>query len=151
MLREDPTWKTHVKGNMAMIDYTGCDVNGYHSFCCPANEDLPTCGWYTENNGNCQPQCPEGTIEVGSDSNFCNSKTSYTAACCTKAPAVMHLYSQCDWSAWPRCQDGSCSNTQLLTSAFGSGAAICDQSGSNKNVVDQRKCELLYAWQLCVK
>jgi hypothetical protein len=77
MTREDPG----KRGKEYMLDETGCGGSGTRAFCCPASQALPTCGWYTHNNGKCDNSCPSGTVEVGSNDMYC--RKNYQAACCS--------------------------------------------------------------------
>ncbi|KAJ5240268.1 hypothetical protein N7468_004887 [Penicillium chermesinum] len=123
--RTDPGARTDEK----MWDNTGCGGVGQHTFCCPPDSELPKCGWYTHNNGNCDSQCPSGYVEVGSNFKYCsNNKNDYQAACCTKDTDSMKLYSQCDWAGHaPDCDKGECSSGQslLVSSSTGSGGNYC--------------------------
>ena len=103
-----------------------------HQLCCPPDEPLPTCGWYTHNNGDCDSTCPEGTIEIGSNSMYC-SNSDYQAACCTTDTPSMALYRKCDWTQAPMCNAGHCfaGETTLALSVTGSGGAVCDTLGIN--------------------
>lgn len=42
-----------------MVDQGGC-LSGKHQLCCPP-DDVPTCGWYTHNNGKCDQKCGDGS------------------------------------------------------------------------------------------
>lgn len=44
------------RGTEFMVDQEGCG-SGKHQLCCPP-DDVPTCGWYTHNNGKCDQKCP---------------------------------------------------------------------------------------------
>ncbi|KAI8721624.1 Chitinase [Fusarium sp. LHS14.1] len=72
--------------NEQMIDGSRCD-SGVHELCCPPEGDLPTCGWYTHNNGKCDHTCPDGTFEIGSVNKYC-SNSNYQSACCTNLDKV---------------------------------------------------------------
>ncbi|KXG46667.1 Glycoside hydrolase, superfamily [Penicillium griseofulvum] len=127
-----------------MWDETGCGGAGEHTLCCPPDADLPTCGWYTHNNGKCDPTCPDGMVEVGSNSMYCNNGK-YQAACCTTNTNSTKLYGQCSWSEWPMCDDGSCSNTEIASSTTGSGGASCNMraaslDGSIWEVQERKYC-----------
>ncbi|KAF7137044.1 hypothetical protein CNMCM5793_006895 [Aspergillus hiratsukae] len=125
-----------------MVDQSGCDGIGVHQLCCPPDAELPTCGWYTHHNGKCDPACPAGTVEVGSNSMYCNNNK-YQAACCTTGTNSTKLYAQCSWADWPRCDDGKCSNTEIASSTTGSGGADCNLRYGNifadKIEVQERK------------
>ncbi|KAM7224443.1 family 18 glycosyl hydrolase [Rhypophila decipiens] len=137
MMRSGPG----ARSNEYMTDDTGCDGYGTHQLCCPPNQEIPTCGWYTHHNGECDNECPSGMKEIGSHSKHCHQRgamygpnyKSYQAACCTVDKDNMKLYSQCDWGQpWPACFNkagggaaNSCSNTQVSFSLDGSGAAQC--------------------------
>jgi len=139
MKRSDPG----ARGDEYMFDDTGCDGGRSHMFCCPPNGGLPTCGWYTHNNGRCDGTCPEGTVEVGSNDQHCHG--GYQAACCSMAnSASTGAYTYCDWGPFPNCFDcddhaecrEKCPSTSdpskvpftqfMLMSAQGSGGATCD-------------------------
>ena len=66
-----------------------------HAFCCPIDYRAPICGWYTHNNGKCDPQCPAGKIEIGSNSMYCNNGQ-YQAACCDFTTRSMAVYKGCE-------------------------------------------------------
>ncbi|OBT95158.1 hypothetical protein VE01_07296 [Pseudogymnoascus verrucosus] len=122
-----------------MVNGAGCGGYGEHKLCCPPSANVPTCGWYSHRNGNCDngESCPAGTKEIGSNSEYCHPSgfyspiRSYQAACCTTDTDSMVLYSQCDWSAkvslgnWPDCSKSSCSNDVVAYSGDGSGEATC--------------------------
>lgn len=120
-----------------MVDSTGCNGVGLHSFCCPGDQSSPTCGWYGFDNGKCDKSashCPSGSVEVGSNSQYCHDG-GYEAACCTTDTTAMSVYNTCSWSsAWPDCPgnfcDGEGSHSQgMLQSWTGSGGAFCGQDG----------------------
>jgi hypothetical protein len=79
-----------------MIDETGCGKVGLRTFCCPATATLPSCGWYTHNNGNCNSECPESNIEIGSNNMYCKKIPTYQAACCDAKGG---------WGPQPKCED----------------------------------------------
>jgi chitinase len=68
-----------------------------------------------------------GMVEVGSNSMYCNNNK-YQAACCTVSPSISatKLYNQCSWADWPLCDNGICSNTEIVSSTTGSGGAECN-------------------------
>lgn len=111
-----------------MLDETGCGKNGgVHTFCCPPAEKQPDCGWYTHNNGKCSHQCPDGTVEVGSNDMYCK-RGRYQAACCTTGLESMQAYTTCVWGeSWPSCnKQTTCSSGFLVdSSGAGSGGATC--------------------------
>lgn len=117
-----------------MTDQQGC-ISGQHQLCCPPDTDLlPTCGWYTHNNGRCDPTCPLGMAEIGSNNMYCRS--GYQAACCGVASNAIQVYNTCGWSqAYPNCDSGSCAsmnpvfNHEYAVSAAGSGGAYCNEIG----------------------
>ncbi|KAK5658313.1 hypothetical protein OQA88_2289 [Cercophora sp. LCS_1] len=118
-------------GEEYMFDNQHCDGGRSHLFCCPTEAPLPKCGWYTHHNGKCDPQCPSGTIEIGSNNMHCNNGK-YQAACCTFDTKSMRAYANCEWGPWPNCDnakrcpwaDGS--KFALTTqSSTGSGGAYC--------------------------
>ncbi|KAF2743763.1 glycoside hydrolase family 18 protein [Sporormia fimetaria CBS 119925] len=131
------------KGEL-MVDHSACAGIGVHTFCCPTSSELPTCGWYTHHNGNCDSKCPQGTIEIGSNSMHC--KKNYQAACCTWDTDSMRLYQKCEWGQYPVCnsQEG-CPGTDrskyalLALSSGGSGGASCNVWKANPLEVQQRK------------
>lgn len=130
------------RGDEYMADQEGCGGLGSHKFCCPPDAPLPTCGWYTHNNGKCDQKCPENTIEVGSNRMYC--KKNYQAACCTTNTDSMKLYNQCNWADYPVCDNGKCdSKTELTSSASGSGGAMCNlrsyRGPGSLPVVQERK------------
>lgn len=117
------------RDNEYMLDDTGCGGFGTHGFCCPPSDKLPTCGWYTHNNGKCDGKCPEGTGIVGSTNKHCNNG-GYQAACCTQDVKPIKLYSTCHVGAWPFCdsQEGcpdTSKTTLLAESSTGMGGEIC--------------------------
>ncbi|KAK2750070.1 hypothetical protein FQN57_004562 [Myotisia sp. PD_48] len=121
MMRKD----SGARDNEYMVDQGGCDGIGVHQLCCPPSDELPTCGWYTHNNGKCNPSCPTGTTEVGSNSQYCRG--SYQAACCTTDTISMALYDQCSWAEAPGCDSGECISTEeIALSTTGSGQVRCD-------------------------
>ena len=121
-----------------MVDGAGCAGYGVHKFCCPPDQTPPTCGWYHHNNGNCENNCPSGTVEIGSNSAYCGvgpyEVSLYQAACCTTDTPSMQLYKQCDWTAWPACGAESCSSglETIANSTSGSGDAQCWGDGERK-------------------
>ncbi|KAK2742693.1 hypothetical protein FQN57_005148 [Myotisia sp. PD_48] len=125
--RSDPGYR----GKELMLDETGCDGKGVHTFCCPVNR-LVRCGWYTHNNGRCKSSCPFGMTEVGSNHMYCNNGD-YQAACCKVDNLSTELYSTSGWSTYPNCDQGECPGTQtekgktLAKSMTGSGAAMCNK------------------------
>lgn len=119
------------RGTEYMFDETGCGGTGSHAFCCPpgASSDLPTCGWYTHNNGRCDSTCPDGTVEIGSNSMYC--RWSYQAACCTTEQKSMKLYTTCEWGEKPMCdsQQGcpkSPFSELMAWSSSGTGGGSCN-------------------------
>lgn len=141
MKREDE----HAHDGEWMFDGSGCDGVGIHALCCPSTETLPTCGWWTLPNrgGNCNPECPEGYKEVGSNSQYCDN--SYQAACCSLKDSdnnylrAMELYEGCEWAEAPLCDWGVCTfqgsawPTELVDSYTGNGGAICNVRSYNPN------------------
>jgi hypothetical protein len=117
-----------------MIDETGCGGSGLHSWCCPTSSAQPECGWYSHTNGNCDSECPSGSIEIGSNNFYCKKASTYQAACCTTANyKSMKLYTRGEWEAYPQCEDtSSCpvsesSKSDLLVGASaGSGSSPCN-------------------------
>ncbi|KAJ9194064.1 CAZyme family GH18 [Paecilomyces variotii] len=142
--RSDPGYR---KGEY-MYDETGCDGDGHHTLCCPVNQNPPRCGWYTHNNGKCNSACPNGMLEIGSNSMYCNNDD-YQAACCESSKDSMKLYTTLEWSRAPYCDSGECpwsdsaKTKTLVTSTTGSGGAICNMRaagypGSGIFVVQER-------------
>ncbi|KAG9251358.1 putative class V chitinase [Emericellopsis atlantica] len=131
MMRKD----SKARDQEFMVDNTGCDGRGSHKLCCPPDQDIPTCGWYTHHNGNCDETCPSGTKEIGSNAAYCDLKggaqgiagaKKYQAACCTVDTQSMELYSQCSWQDWPVCANGSCGDDDTIAESHtGSGDARC--------------------------
>lgn len=116
-----------------MIDETGCGKAGQRTFCCPATATLPSCGWYTHNNGNCNSECPTGKIEIGSNNMYCKKVLTYQAACCDAKHDSMKLYAKGEWGPQPNCDDAkSCpvsdskKKTLLGKASSGTGAAVCN-------------------------
>jgi chitinase len=117
-----------------MTDEQGC-ISGKHQLCCPPNTDLlPTCGWYTHNNGRCDQRCPSTMLEIGSNNMYCRS--GYQAACCTVASNAIQLHNTCTWSqSYPNCDSSNCASVGALydheyaSSAAGSGGAYCNEIG----------------------
>ncbi|KAH7329286.1 hypothetical protein B0I35DRAFT_473903 [Stachybotrys elegans] len=125
-----------------MKDGQGCDGKAMHTFCCPAGNGIPTCGWYKHRNGDCTPACPNNWVEVGGNNQHCYRTAGgyfkgYQAACCTTEYGVgsrrglfknMGLYRNCDWGQQPTCEN-TCSNprrSSLVASSWqGSGATTC--------------------------
>ncbi|KAF2466138.1 glycoside hydrolase [Lindgomyces ingoldianus] len=145
MTRED----SGKRGKEYMLDESACAGSGVHAFCCPTNDKLPTCGWYTHHNGNCDQKCPDGTVEVGSNNMYC--KKNYQAACCTTGSKSMKLYMKCEWGQYPMCNSqagcpgsDSSKNTLLAVSSGGTGGGSCNMwklgaPGSGIFEVQQRK------------
>ncbi|RSL96918.1 hypothetical protein CEP52_011197 [Fusarium oligoseptatum] len=126
MNREDPNARKGEK----MLDETGCGGDGTHSFCCPPNSKMPTCGWYGHGNGNCKSSCPDGQVEIGSNNMHCKKKN-YQAACCTVGSKNMRLYTTCEWGTYPNCDDQkgcpkTSADTLLAESFSGTGGGQCD-------------------------
>ncbi|CAN9308924.1 unnamed protein product [Alternaria alternata] len=115
--------------NELMTDGTGCGGSGSHSFCCPTSDSRPTCGWYKHNNGKCSNECPSGTVEIGSNSKYCNKVQTYQAACCTTDTKSMTLYTKGQWGSYPDCNsDQGCPSdkkTLLFESSGGTGGSVC--------------------------
>ncbi|KAJ5638235.1 hypothetical protein N7490_008114 [Penicillium lividum] len=139
-----------------MMDETECD-NSIHTFCCPTATKIPKCGWYTHNNGKCDPQCPSGMIEVGGNSKYCNNDK-YQAACCELGSDSISLYNTLEWSDWPSCDKGECpfvdssKSTVLTQSAEGSGGATCHMRhglprSSDDPLMDWQERKLCYGGQ----
>ena len=116
-----------------MVDETNCGKAGLRTFCCPATATLPSCGWYTHNNGNCNSECPDGKIEIGSNNMYCKKVLTYQAACCDAKHDSMKLYAKGEWGPRPNCEDAqacpisdSKKPTLLGKASSGSGAAVCN-------------------------
>ncbi len=110
--------------NERMADPTGCGDRGLHYFCCPPDTEAPTCGWYTHNNGKCDPKCPSGFTEVGALQEHCNNGK-YQAGCCTVGGSNMKLHEQCKWLNWPDCDAGKCEADEVALSSTGNGGGEC--------------------------
>jgi len=136
-----------------MLDSTGCrDNGGVRTLCCPvpkaAGANLPQCGWFDFNNGDCGvktgSKCGDGWAEVGSYHGACRRFGGWQVACCTATSDVQStsLYGMCEWRGlgYPddedggKCVDGrdytACEDNGLLTdnlvdSWSGSGAHRC--------------------------
>lgn len=128
--RSDPG----ARKNEYMSDESGCGGSGVHNWCCPASSSHPECGWYNHNNGNCDSKCPSGSIEIGSNNNYCKKSLTYQAACCTTANyKSMKLYTKGEWGAYPMCENTSkcpvsdSSKSDLIASASaGTGSSPCN-------------------------
>lgn len=121
------------RNNKLMIKETNCGKTGLCTFCCPAIATLPSCGWYTHNNGNCNSECPDGKIEIGSNNMYCKKVLTYQAACCDAKHDSMKLYAKGEWGPRPNCEDAqacpisdSKKTTLLGKASSGSGAAVCN-------------------------
>lgn len=110
-----------------LINLQNCNGHGQRQLCCPPDQELPSCGWYKHNNGNCDStDLPITAIEIGSTSWHCNS--GYQAAACGVTPKSMHTWNTCTWSKdWPKCNDGTCPSgfDSVFESNSGSGGAEC--------------------------
>jgi chitinase len=129
-----------------MVDETACNGLGVHELCCPPGEEVPKCGWYDFNNGDCGGTCPVGMFEIGSLDKHCGP--SYQPACCFGTDKSMQLYNQCSWTKeFPNCNKGKCASdvTEIVRSGTGSGDAWCSAHGGNdpfsnkKRVREERK------------
>ncbi|KAF4165991.1 hypothetical protein CNMCM6936_007188 [Aspergillus lentulus] len=124
--RSDPGYR----GDELMIEGTTCLGGTVHTLCCP-KERVPRCGWYTHNNGNCDPTCPRGMFEIGSLTGTLCSKGKYQAACCESGKDSTELYSTLQWSNFPDCAAGKCPVVQdrktetLALASSGSGDSWC--------------------------
>lgn len=128
MKRSDPA----ARKDEYLADQSGCYGTTSRAFCCPPSSDMPTCGWYTHNNGRCDPKCPDGTVEIGSNDMYCKNGR-YQAACCTTSSKSMHLYTKGGWGQYPDCADtksclvsDSAKSTVLGMSTSGTGGGACD-------------------------
>ncbi|TPR05868.1 hypothetical protein CAN33_0011610 [Aspergillus niger] len=125
--RSDPKYR---KGEL-MLDSIRCPKGASHTLCCP-KEDVPKCGWYTHNNGNCSPDCPSGYFEIGSISSNGLCHHDYEAACCESNKDSTGLYNTLQWSEAPMCDWGECpvvddkKSTTLALATAGSGDAVCN-------------------------
>ncbi|PGH27694.1 hypothetical protein AJ80_00709 [Polytolypa hystricis UAMH7299] len=113
-----------------MLDDGGCLFKDeFHRLCCPPDQEAPTCGWYTFNNGNCDGTCPDGTFEIGGTNRGCSATWStYQAACCTTGTKSTALYEKCKWGASFLCNDYTCPAEQsniLALSVNGNGGSAC--------------------------
>ena len=139
-------------GHGIMNDGSRCRGGQLRTFCCPANERIPACGWFDFNNGKCGKKyssvCPAGSeqiigpfsSEVGSTKIACNNG-GFQVACCETEPFVTTDlgYAACQWDgAPPDCNDNRadppsavCSEFNapftfaLVASPAGDGAAHC--------------------------
>ncbi|KAI2678108.1 CAZyme family GH18 [Penicillium roqueforti] len=133
MIKREDDWKT--TNPEYMIDDTHCEGHGSRSWCCPPDAELPKCGWYNFNRGNCKPGCEDGMVEIGSTTNGCKKEDQYQSACCSveddygNGLSSMAVYNTCEWSKEnPQCDDGKCSgskSTILGQSGQGSGDVYC--------------------------
>ncbi|KAI9371140.1 hypothetical protein BJX61DRAFT_548473 [Aspergillus egyptiacus] len=117
-----------------MLDGLDCPHGATHTLCSPEEHHV-VCGWYSHNNGDCDPTCPhsnprEKWFEIGSvRQGLCHK--GYQAACCQVVEPTQ-LYQQVQWSSHPNCDDGSCpvlddgKSKVLAVSTTGSGDALCD-------------------------
>lgn len=77
-----------------------CSVGGTSKWCCPANQELPTCEWRGHRNtGSCSPGCKGDEVEVGGIRIGC--KSGYQSACCTMTESTQ-AWGVCGWTT------GSC-------------------------------------------
>ncbi|KAM5470007.1 hypothetical protein MferCBS49748_002771, partial [Microsporum ferrugineum] len=112
-----------------MLDQTGCPQGLINTWCCPNDWGTVECGWYQHHNGKCTTECPDGQVEVGSNSMYCNNDR-YQAACCKVEKRSMEAYQRVEWSRYPNCDSGSCPYTDqdkrevLVKSETGSGGAV---------------------------
>ncbi|CAK7221304.1 hypothetical protein SBRCBS47491_004482 [Sporothrix bragantina] len=123
-------------GSGIMNDGSRCRGGQLRTFCCPANERIPTCGWYDFNNGKCGKKfnsvCPAGSeqiigpysTEVGSTGIACNNGGFQVACCETKPFVTTDLgYASCQWDGTPPdCNDNRNGNDPVT--------AICRQYDS---------------------
>ncbi|RSL94203.1 hypothetical protein CDV31_014405 [Fusarium ambrosium] len=123
--------------NEKMVDETGCGGDGAHTFCCPATEKLPTCGWYGFKGGKCTKgnSCPSDMVEIASNQMYCDKSQAYQSACCKTDVKSMKVYGTCEWGLYPNCDDQEeCRNPEgdlkknylIAQSASGSGGGKCD-------------------------
>lgn len=69
MMREDGD----AREGEFMTENQGC-LSGQSQLCCPPDGGLlPTCGWYSHNNGRCEASCPIAHMEIGSINDHCRS------------------------------------------------------------------------------
>jgi chitinase len=127
--RSDPRGKK----DEYMYDESSCGPKGVHNFCCPPATSQPTCGWYTQTNGNCDSTCPQDMIEIGSYNTNCKKANTYQSACCNSNHKSMALYAKGEWGKFPMCEEtsscptGDSKKKDLLGSSnAGSGQAICN-------------------------
>ncbi|KAH4924798.1 hypothetical protein HBI70_096700 [Parastagonospora nodorum] len=116
-----------------MYDESSCGPKGVNNFCCPASTSQPSCGWYTQKNGNCDSTCPKDMVEIGSYNKNCKKAGTYQSACCSADRKSMKLYTKGEWGKYPMCEEtsscpsGDSKKRSLLGSAnAGSGQAICN-------------------------
>ncbi|KAF7183510.1 hypothetical protein CNMCM7691_003789 [Aspergillus felis] len=113
-----------------MLDGGGCLVEKqFHVLCCPPDQEVPTCGWYTFNNGRCEGKCPDGMTEIGGTNRGCTTVNgNYQAACCTTGTKNMALHQKCEWGASFSCDRYTCpakNNDILALSCNGNGGSAC--------------------------
>ncbi|KAH5292828.1 hypothetical protein HBI11_188100 [Parastagonospora nodorum] len=116
-----------------MYDESSCGPKGVNNFCCPASSSQPSCGWYTQKNGNCDSTCPKDMVEIGSYNKNCKKAGTYQSACCSANYKSMKLYTKGEWGKYPMCEEtsscpsGDSKKSTLLGSAnAGSGQDICN-------------------------
>ncbi|KAF4969335.1 hypothetical protein FSARC_3410 [Fusarium sarcochroum] len=116
-----------------MYDETGCGDDGHHSFCCPADEDIPQCGWWGHDDGDCQSvsECPSAMVEIGTNSKYCEKSTYVQTACCKTDTKSMRVYDTCRWGDYPECNTspecpGDYYSWPMASSGSGSGALKCN-------------------------
>ncbi|KAK1756646.1 glycoside hydrolase, partial [Echria macrotheca] len=128
--------------NEYMLWDKGCEdpIGGTRPLCCPTDNPLPQCGWYTHHNGACEPGCPSGFVETATTDAAC--RHAYQSACC-KISKSTDLYTTCEWGPWPACDalkqcpwKDSSKNTLVATSIIGLGGSLCDDSSPGRQ---QRK------------
>jgi chitinase len=126
--RSDPRGKK----DEYMYDESSCGPDGVHKFCCPPTSQ-PSCGWYTQTNGNCDSKCPTDMVEIGSYNSNCKKAGTYQSACCSSNYKSMKLYTKGEWGKYPMCEEtsscpaGDSKKKDLLGSASaGSGQAHCN-------------------------
>jgi chitinase len=115
-----------------MYDESSCGPKGVHNFCCPPSTSQPSCGWYTQINGKCDPTCPTDMVEIGSYNANCKQGT-YQSACCSSNNKGIKLYTKGEWGKYPMCEEtsscpaGDSKKKDLLGSSnAGSGQAVCN-------------------------
>ncbi|GIC89051.1 uncharacterized protein Aud_005452 [Aspergillus udagawae] len=128
-----------------MLDDGGCLVEKqFHVLCCPPDQEVPTCGWYTFNNGRCVGKCPDGMTEIGGTNRGCTGVNgNYQAACCTTGTKNMALHQKCEWGASFLCDRYTCpaQNPNILAlSCNGNGGSACGGDWRTNRNEERKYC-----------